>query len=565
MAEFSPTPHPVLPLPTREQALALGPEQTMQLLLKREEMIRLEAEDPFRYGYVLPCWKDAEALLWNSLVLALFGGNGSAKTTFMAWMGVQVLVNKPKSKVLFLHEAEKPSIDIHHKFVYHYLPKEWKPTEDHKMKRTMTTKVNYSIAGGFTDNVFVLPNGSICRFGSYKQDVGDYEGGGWDLICADENLPISWLKTLVIRLPRCGGRLLWAFTAIRGITPAMKHVVDGAVTVESRPAELIPQDRKIDEKQDWPVGFMPYIQRCIWPKWSAMYFFSEMNPWSGYPDLKLLLSTMSQADVERRAYGYARNNVRTLFPRFSAVHIVEPETIPTTKVSTYHVMDPAGVRNMFMLWMAVDEHGRRYVVDEWPDVPSMGDWAVTSENPNRWDGDIGPAQQSIGYGVLEYKRLILEREGNMFMDGKWVMCGLPIEERFIDPRSGAAGAIADQEGGSSLIDRFAEEQTDKSGKIIGPEMDFRAASGQREREGLDAINDLFAYNTGQPITALINEPKLFISSRCQNLIWALQNYTGHDLEKAACKDPIDDLRYLALEEMEYLPDNRPRQGRVRSY
>lgn len=559
------TPHPVLAVPTREQCMAWGMEKTIAVWEKREELIRNEREDAFRFAYILPTWRKADEFLQKSLVLAIFGGGGAAKSHYCCWRGVRMLVEK-EARVLFLHESERASIDTHQRFVYHYLPREWKPTEDTKIKRTLTTKVNYSIATGFTDNTFVLPNRSQAVFGSYKQDVGDYEGGGWSLIVVDENCPLSWLTTLVFRLPRSGGKLLWPFTPIKGITPAVKHVVQGAVTIESRRAELLPEDHRVREDQDWPAGHMPFVQRCVHPRWHAMFFFTEDNPFAGYEEQKLLAVGQSVELVERRFYGLARNTTRTLLPRFSAVHIVEPEAIPTDRVSNFHVLDPAGVRNIFQLWVSVDEHGRHFVRDEWPDVPALGEWAVPSESPNKWDGDSGPAQATVGYGVEEYKKLILEREGNKLEADGWRMCGLAIEERIVDPRSGATESIAERDGGSSLIDRFEEEQKDRSGKIVlGPSIELVAAPGKREAEGIEAINDLLAYDPSRPVTAFINEPKLFVSSKCQNLIWAMQNYTGHDGEKAACKDPVDCLRYVALAELEYAPAGRTRQGRVKSY
>jgi hypothetical protein len=66
------------------------------------------------------------------------------------------------------------------------------------------------------------------------------------------------------------------------------------------------------------------------------------------------------------------------------------------------------------------------------------------------------------------------------------------------------------------------------------------------------INDLLAYNEDEKLCPIINEPQLYISSACQNTIWALKNYTRHDGEKASCKDPIDNLRYMATDDSGYI-------------
>lgn len=580
---FTPTPHPVLKLPTREQGLAMGAEKLREFLIKREELILLEKEDPYRGGFYLDTWKEADEQLKDSLLLALFGGNGSAKTFYMCRKAMETALEKPGAKVLLLHEAANPSILLHHATVYHYLPKELKVPNT---KRSRVTKINYSVGNGFTDAKLVLPNGSIIVFGAYKQDLGDYEGTGWALICADENLPLGWLKTLMYRLPRCGGKMLWGFTPIKGITPAVKHVVQGAVTLQSRKAELLPQN--LVHVPDCPAGHMPYIQRAVWPATKIMYFPSELNPFGGYEDFKKILQGRTKTEIEQRAYGYARNTVGSCFPKFSAIHILKREQVaeflkgnPTRR----HYADPAGARNMFQIWGATDEHERMLVYREWPDMPTYGEWAVTAEDSRKWDGDPGPAQPTLAYGTIEYKRIILEAEGWKWTESGWVETkekdisalekalhamehtgqlmeeDVPktrvtekIFERKFDPRSGKAGAMTEEHGGVSLMDMFLEENVDELGRIVGPALDFTQAKGLTEDQGIMRINDLLSFNEKQPLCAFLNEPKLYISEDCPQLIWALQTYTRHDGEKAACKDPIDCLRYFVTDDAEYVSE-----------
>lgn len=568
--QFVPTPHPVLKLPTREQALAMGPEKLREVLIRREELIAQEGADPFRGGYYLETWRDADAALEESMLLALFGGNGSAKTFYMCRKGVEVMLENPGAKVLWLHEAEKPSILLHHAVVWHYLPKELKvPTT----KRDRVRKINYTVSNGFSDGKFVMPNGSIGVFGAYKQEIGDYEGTGWTLVCADENLPLGWLTTLMYRLPRCKGKMLWGFTPIKGITPAVRHLVQNAVTVESRPAELL--DAEKVHVPDCPKGHMPYRQRAVWEDTNIMYFFSEMNPFGGYEGMKKIMRGKTKTEIEQRAYGYARNTVGSCFPRFSAVHVLTKERMDRVlagKGTRRHVMDPAGARNFFQLWGFTDEHERRFIYREWPDVPSFGEWAVTAEDSRRWDGDPGPAQPSLGFGAIDYKRIFLEAEGHSFEGGGWkpeVGSGGDgaerIFERLIDPRSGNAGALTEDEGGVSIIDMMLEEQVDDTGAVVGPSLVFDPAPGLTEDQGIMRINDLLSYKQEEKLCEFINEPKLFVSEECKNLIWALQNYTRHDGEKAACKDPIDCLRYFVTWDSDYVDEDAAQGQRGGSY
>jgi len=64
-------------------------------------------------------------------------------------------------------------------------------------------------------------------------------------------------------------------------------------------------------------------------------------------------------------------------------------------------------------------------------------------------------------------------------------------------------------------------------------------------QGVAMINDLLAYDICQPISPL-NQPKLFVTDSCKNLIYSLKEWTNADGDKGASKDPVDCLRYLVV-------------------
>jgi hypothetical protein len=399
----------------------------------------------------------------------------------------------------------------------------------------------------------VLPNGSMGKFGNYNQDVADYEGHGWDLVIADENLPLGWLKTLLYRLPRCGGKMIWSFTPIHGITPAIKEVVTGAKIASTKKAELLDQSKV--HVVGCPRGHMPYIQEGVWCDSRIIYFFTEMNPWSGYEQHKKIMLKATQEEVERRTYGWARNSIGKRFPKFGDANIIAPDKVPK-EVTRYLIKDPASARNAFIIWVAVDKQGRHYVYREWPSVDKYGEWAVTSENSKKWDGDPGPAQRPLGFGISDYKQVILTEEGHTWTGNSWD--GTKAEvifQRLGDPRAMAEPSSSDETGGSSIFDRYLETQTDKAGNTVGPSMDFMPAPGYHIDRGVEMINDLLAWNPSEPKCALINEPRLYVTSNCRNMIWALENWTGADGEKGACKDCVDALRYAATADLGYVDPN----------
>ena len=103
---FQPTEHPVLALPSKERMLEFkkrgkkGLDELIELLEKREELIRLERSDPFRYGYEPPNWKDTDELWEKSSELLIQGGNRAGKSEYAAKKVIRMLGNKKNAKVI---------------------------------------------------------------------------------------------------------------------------------------------------------------------------------------------------------------------------------------------------------------------------------------------------------------------------------------------------------------------------------------------------------------------------------------------------------------------------------
>ena len=95
-------------------------------------------------------------------------------------------------------------------------------------------------------------------------------------------------------------------------------------------------------------------------------------------------------------------------------------------------------------------------------------------------------------------------------------------------------------------------------------MFFEPAAGLRLEEGIAIINDWLSYDTSQPRSP-INQPRLYISEECENLIYAMREWTGADGEKGASKDPIDCLRYLAVMAPEYNDTSAYTRGNNQGY
>jgi hypothetical protein len=414
-------------------------------------------------------------------------------------------------------------------------------------------------------------------------------------VVGDENMPLGWLTMFSRRIRFRQAKLLWTFTPVKGITPSVKELLGGAITVVSKPSELLPRKNLVDV----PEGHMPYIRNCVNPRAVAIYFFTEFNRWGPapgrtyYDEVKALCEGKESQYVERVAYGFARDSVARAFPKFGAWNIVKRSQLPAVGTN-YQLMDPAGDRNWATLWVrAAPGHPvSLYIYRDWPDAQTHGEWAVTTEREvsaeqrKGWDGDAGPAQHGLGFGVTKYKQtfLGLERIG-MLRDNEdpyrarvWSAVNgqnrtdktygtnemsravEEIAERYVDGRAGASEHMAEQ-GGTCIIEEFEDTQTDSKGRVTGPSMSLTPASGVRIEEGLTAVNELLDWNMEEPMCPVMNQPHLFVCEDCLQVRWMFENYTGLGGEKGACKDFADLVRYMALAKLEHVEGRRGRSGK----
>lgn len=524
------SPHPILILPSAEEVKKLveklGEEKVLDILNLREDKILAEKLDPYRHGFDLPHWKEADTLLKENNEVLILGGNRASKTEWAAKRVVQTLINKPDARVWCLHTTNQSSIQMQQNVIHKYLPSEFK-----ELKKNKVQNVSYTQKNGFSDNTFILPNKSQCFFMNYAQKRDVIEGGEVDLIWCDELVPLDWIETLRYRVVTRYGKLIITFTPITGYSSVVKEYVSGAKIIETKPAPLLADTINVN---GCPRGTMPYKAKSYVRPASVMWFHSQLNPYNPFEQLKKTLAGKKSYEIKIRAYGWADNISGSQFPRFSPeINVVKPEGVPE-QGTNYMVCDPAGARNWFMLWMRVAKDGSMYVYREFPDS-SDGEWALPSADH---DGKAGTAQRSnAGRSLADYKQLILDLEN-----------GEEISERYIDPRAGGSKAVT-EDGGVTLIEMLDDGENP---------MSFQPAAGIRIEQGVAMINDGFSYDMNQEYSPL-NKPKLYISESCSNLIYCVNEWTGQDGEKGATKDPIDCLRYLIVMNPEFM-DNKTMKG-----
>ena len=529
----APTPHPFWVAPTREECLEQvkerGKEKVLKDLQDREVAIEMAVKEPYSRGIGMhPChpsgrlkhWELADSLLEKYDRLLVSGGNRSGKTMFASKYLVRLMVENKGMRVVAFSMTSQSSIRDQQPAVYNMLPSQWK-----KPKKTKTINVSYSVKNGFSESTFILPNGSQCWFNHYSQQPDILEGMEADLIWFDELVPYSWVETAAFRLVTRRGKMLITATPITGWTNTLAAFQSGCHFKKVREARMLNEPDKVHVTGVQP-GYMPYVAECIRDDSAVIWFHTDQNAFQPQDTMEKALEKESSIQKKVRFYGWCEKTTGNYFPKFRKAHIIDPEDIPESGTN-YMVTDPAGARLWATLWLRVDQSGRMYVYREFPNRMDYGEWALPGDKAG---GVAGPAQNGQGWGpadfISEFRRLEGDEE---------------IYWRLIDPRSG--GTPASIKGGASLVEMIADEL----------DMEFEQASGVHIEQGISLINDALSYDTETKLS-VVNEPKLYISSECGNLIDCMKEATPAGGGKNAYKDMIDSLRYLMLFRPEYVMD-----------
>lgn len=483
---------------------------------------QLEAvNNPVGAGWILPAWKDVMENWSKYQVHIILGGNRSTKSTIASRLCMWAAGTIPAAEVRAYHVNEDRSIEDQQRMIWDAIPL---GIRNLPSKKGINHSIQYSQKNGFTDNICILPplagtrRGGTIKFGNYRQYQADAqvaEGYKAHLIWCDEECPQRMFETLQYRTIDYHGRIILTFTTLTGWTPLVQDILGKTRTIKKRFAPLVGKE-------------LPVIQESLSRPGAVIYYFwTEDNAFIDTRDFQHKIRGRRKEEILARAYGIPTKSVTSVFSGFSKdINVIDHDKLPWLKDPSYAVtrfmaLDPAGSKNWFMLWVAIDSAGTWWIYREWPDYD---DWALPGSTA---EGKAGPAQKGSRKGILDYVELIKNSEN-----------GEEVHERFIDPRLGAAEKQS-ADGATTII-----SDLDDAG------MTFIPAPGVEIENGLQLINNLLSYDDTKPISSL-NGPKLYISDRCQNLIYSMQEYTAKGGRDEATKDPIDCLRYLCVSNCQF--------------
>lgn len=493
--------------------------------------------NPIAAGWTMPSWNLIMDNWKKYNIHVLLGGNQSSKSTAGSRFSLWAAATIPESEVYAFHISEKRSVDDQQRFIYEALPTF---IRDIPTKKGVAHSLQYTQKNGFTDGICILPphpgfrrGGSIkfYNYAQYQQNDQIIEGIKAHFVWGDEKMPLALFETLRMgRLMTYHGRMLLTYTVIDGWNDTIEKILAKRKTV-------------LTQFCDHPkiMANLPIMEESLSVGSCAIYYaWTKDNPFTDYKEFLKINANESKETILARGFGVPTKSVKGVFENFSRdINVIPHDKLPWLnlkkrargqdipyKTTRYMAIDPGGSKNWFMLWVAVDAGGTWWVYREWPDYD---DWALPGKEGV---GNPGPAQRGTKNGIKDYVELMREVEADE-----------TVFERWIDPRMGAA-VRQGEDGATTII-----TDLDDAG-LLPP---VRPASGVDIDNGLQLIKNLLRWDTTKTRDA-VNSPRLMVSDRCQNLIYAMAEYTNSGNPLEATKDCVDSLRYLAVSNIQYVEE-----------
>lgn len=270
-------PHPIIPLPDVEFLRRIGVDRARMLFADRAQRMAREKADPLNFGFEPEIWHIVDDLLVDGKKVILdlsrltkigagaggvdvpkemegraevyiAGSNRSSKSEYGAKKIMKILVERPAARTWSFADTGPISAARQQPIFAKYLPVAVKQaiqsTGTGKIKKGGVLNVSYTQKGGFTEQTFVLENGSQHWFKNYEQHLTNVEGDQLDAIWMDELRNIELLRTLRGRVIDRAGLIIVTFTAIDDNYSAIVNEYErGARTILEVPAELLPIKR----------------------------------------------------------------------------------------------------------------------------------------------------------------------------------------------------------------------------------------------------------------------------------------------------------------------------------
>lgn len=187
---------------------------------------------------------------------------------------------------------------------------------------------------------------------TYEQDIKEFEGVTLGWIWFDEPPPEAIFKACVSRLRR-GGIIFIGATPLAGSAYMYDAFAKGNYDVEVKSEEngaMMKYKRKV-----------AYIEAGIESACREHGIRGHLR----HEDIQNIIAEYSEDEKQARIYGKFQHLVGLVFKQFTPkVHVIPPFNVTLRDFTVYEFLDPHPRNPDAVMWVAVDKHGTKYVIDE---------------------------------------------------------------------------------------------------------------------------------------------------------------------------------------------------------
>jgi phage terminase large subunit-like protein len=187
---------------------------------------------------------------------------------------------------------------------------------------------------------------------TYDQDPKQFEGVTLGWAWFDEPPPEAILKATIARMRR-GGIIMITATPISGSA----HLYD-MFSEESLEVEIVLREGEEPVK----------VKRSVHTQTSDVESACKVHGIRGHlehSDIERMIAEYPEDERQARVYGKFQHLVGLVYKRFSRnIHVIKPFNITERDFIVYEMLDPHPRNPDAVLWVAVDKHGTKYVIDE---------------------------------------------------------------------------------------------------------------------------------------------------------------------------------------------------------
>jgi hypothetical protein len=414
--------HPVEPMFSLAELMALGEEEAAEAVNGREEKIRFMTEYPLDHCWVPPDWWLFLLLLCERrlelpgavLEEMISGGIRAGKSFIMAMLMVAHWKFTKRADIFCLSGTQPTSEKLQQQPFEKFLPREALGGEKGAIKQTKHEKAKFS-GGKFTDNKFtrfiqvtdeqgqVYRGGGSVEFKMFSQDPELFKGYSLTSVWWDEKCPVillekcydriisravetreTWHREKMLVLHRQLEDLVAGRSQQRPATALLGALMHGVMMGSYTPEEgYVATVRRYLQGSTKPDQYKRIAAELIDkpgvsdPRVPVVAFSAARNRLVGYlhtcanrmvdsyTELSRAAADWDERTIRIKLYGDAEASDERCFSGFTPGHVQPWANVPSD-MTLYFSVDPAPVKPWSIGLYGVDALGRVWCLMEWP-------------------------------------------------------------------------------------------------------------------------------------------------------------------------------------------------------